>query len=60
MFKYVKQVLDLQEQAELDASKMQVEENKLSTQFLESQVVYLGMMADIELPIMEVQNEPQV
>lgn len=60
MFKYVKQVLDLKEQAELDASKMQVEENKLSTQFLESQVVYLGMMADIELPIMEVQNEPQV
>lgn len=60
MFKYVKQVLDLQEQAELDASKMQVEENKLTTQFLESQVVYLGMMADIELPIMEVQNEPQV
>lgn len=60
MFKYVKQVLDLREQAELDASKMQVEENKLSTQFLESQVVYLGMMADIELPIMEVQNEPQV
>lgn len=60
MFKYVKQVLDLQEQAELDASKMQVEENKLSTQFLESQIVYLGMMADIELPIMEVQNEPQV
>lgn len=60
MFKYVKQVLDLQEQAELDASKMQVEENKLTTQFLESQVVYLGMMTDIELPIMEVQNEPQV
>lgn len=60
MFKYVKQVLDLKEQSELDASKMQVEENKLSTQFLESQVVYLGMMADIELPIMEVQNEPQV
>lgn len=60
MFKYVKQVLDLQEQAELDASKMQVEENKLSTQLLESQIVYLGMMADIELPIMEVQNEPQV
>ena len=60
MFKYVKQVLDLQEQAELDASKMQVEENKLSTQFLESQVVYLGMIANIELPIMEVQNEPQV
>lgn len=60
MFKYIKQVLDLQEQAELDASKMQVEENKLTTQFLESQVVYLGMMADIELPIMEVQNEPQV
>ena len=60
MFKYVKQVLDLQEQAELDASKMQAEENKLSTQFLESQIVYLGMMADIELPIMEVQNEPQV
>lgn len=60
MFKYIKQVLDLQEQAELDASKMQVEENKLSTQLLESQIVYLGMMADIELPIMEVQNEPQV
>lgn len=60
MFKYVKQVLDLKEQTELDASKMQVEENKLSTQFLESQVVYLGMMADIELPSMEVQNEPQV
>lgn len=60
MFKYVKQVLDLQEQAELDASKMQVEENKLTTQFLESQVVYLGMMTDIELPIMEVQNESQV
>ena len=60
MFKYVKQVLDLQEQAELDASKMQVEENKLSTQFLESQVVYLGMIANIELPTMEVQNEPQV
>ena len=60
MFKYVKQVLDLQEQAELDASKMQAEENKLTTQFLESQVVYLGMMTDIELPIMEVQNEPQV
>ena len=60
MFKYVKQVLDLREQAELDASKMQVEENKLSAQFLESQVVYLGMMTDIELPIMEVQNEPQV
>lgn len=60
MFKYVKQVLDLQEQAELDASKMQVEENKLTNQFLESQVVYLGMMTDVELPIMEVQNEPQV
>lgn len=60
MFKYVKQVLDLKEQSELDASKMQVEETKLSTQFLESQVVYLGMMADIELPIMEVQNEPQI
>lgn len=60
MFKYVKQVLDLKEQAELDASKMQVEENKVSTQFLESQIVYLGMMADIELPIMEVPNEPQV
>ena len=58
--KYVRQVIDLKEQAELDASKMQVEENKLSTQFLESQIVYLGMMADIELPIMEVQNEPQV
>ena len=60
MFKYVKQVLDLKDQAELDASKMQTEENKLSTQFLESQIVYLGMMADIELPIMEVPNEPQV
>lgn len=60
MFKYVKQVLDLKDQAELDASKMQVEENKVSTQFLESQIVYLGMMADIELPIMEVQNEPQI
>lgn len=60
MFKYVKQVLDLKEQAELDASKMQAEENKVSTQFLESQIVYLGMMADIELPIMEVPNEPQV
>ena len=60
MFKYVKQVLDLKEQAELDASKMQVEENKVSTQFLESQIMYLGMMADIELPIMEVPNEPQV
>ena len=60
MFKYVKQVLDLKDQAELDASKMQVEENKVSTQFLESQIVYLGMMADIELPIMEVPNEPQV
>ena len=60
MFKYVKQVLDLKEQAELDASRMQVEENKLSSQFLESQIVYLGMMTDIELPIMEVQNEPQV
>lgn len=60
MFKYVKQVLDLKEQAELDASKMQVEENKGSTQFLESQIVYLGMMADIELPIMEVPNESQV
>lgn len=60
MFKYVKQVLDLKEQAELDASKMQVEENKVSTQFLESQIVYLGMMADIELPIMEVPNESQV
>ena len=60
MFKYVKQVLDLKEQAELDASKMQAEENKVSTQFLESQIVYLGMMSDIELPIMEVPNEPQV
>ena len=60
MFKYVKQVLDLKEQAELDASKMQAEENKVSTQFLESQIVYLGMMADIELPIMEVPNESQV
>ena len=60
MFKYAKQVLDLKDQAELDASKMQVEENKVSTQFLESQIVYLGMMADIELPIMEVPNEPQV
>ena len=60
MFKYVKQVLDLKEQAELDASKMQVEENEQFTQFLESQVAYLGMMSDIELPIMEVQNEPQV
>lgn len=60
MFKYVKQVLDLKDQAELDASKMQVEENKVSTQFLESQIVYLGMMADIELPIMEVPNEPKV
>ena len=60
MFKYVKQVLDLKEQAELDASKMQVEENKVSTQSLESQIVYLGMMSDIELPIMEVPNEPQV
>lgn len=60
MFKYVKQVLDLKEQAELDASKMQAEENKLSAQFLESRIVYLGMMADIELPIMEVQNEPQI
>ena len=60
MFKYVKQVLDLKEQAELDASKMQAEENKVSTQFLESRIVYLGMMADIELPIMEVPNEPQI
>ena len=60
MFKYVKQVLDLKEQAELDASKMQAEENKVSTHFLESQIVYLGMMADIELPIMEVLNEPQI
>lgn len=60
MFKYVKQVLDLKDQAELDASKMQVEENKVSTQFLESQIVYLVMMADIELPIMEVPNEPKV
>lgn len=60
MFKYVKQVLDLKDQAELDASKMQVEENKVSTQFLESQIAYLGMMADIELPIMEVPNEPKV
>lgn len=60
MFKYLKQVLDLKDQAELDAAKMQVEENKVSSQFLESQLVYLGMMADIELPIMEVPDEPQV
>ena len=60
MFKYSKQVLELKEQAELDAAKMQVEENKVSSQFLESRIVYLGMMADIELPIMEVPNEPQV
>ena len=58
--KYVKQVIELNEQAEIDAAKMQVEENKLSSQFLESQIVYLGMLVDIELPIMEVQNEPQV
>ena len=60
MFKYLKQVLDLKDQAELDAAKMQVEENKVSSQFLESQLAYLGMMADIELPIMEVPDEPQV
>ena len=60
MFKYVKQVLDLKEQAELDASRMQVEENKVTSQFLESQIVYLGMMADIELPIMEVPDEPKI
>ena len=60
MFKYLKQVLDLKDQAELDAVKMQVEENKVSSQFLESQLAYLGMMADIELPIMEVPDEPQV
>lgn len=60
MFKYVKQVLDLKEQAELDASRMQAEENKVSTQFLESQIVYLGMMADIELPVVEVSDESQI
>lgn len=60
MFRYLKQILDLKEQSELDADRMQVEENKVSAQFLESQIVYIGMMADIELPIMEVPNEPQI
>lgn len=60
MFRYLKQILDLKEQSELDADRMQVEENKVSAQFLESQIAYIGMMADIELPIMEVPNEPQI